>query len=50
MENLDHIISFVCAKQLLEPMRLLVTWLQENFAFQKTEEIIYIYKLVKRTD
>ena len=50
MKNLDHIISFVCAKQLLESMRLLVTWLQENFAFKKTEELIYIYKLVKRTD
>ena len=44
MKNLVHIISFVClCKQLLEPVRSLVTYLQGNFEFKKTEEkIIHI--------
>ena len=42
MKNFSHIISFSCAKQLLELMRLLVTCLKRNFAFKKIDEIILI--------
>ena len=49
MKDFGHIISFVCAKQLLEPMRPVVTSLQGKlaevyFGFKKIEEVIYIYE------
>ena len=52
MISFGHIFSFVCAKQMLEPMRLLVTALQEKFAevyfgFQKIEEIIKSYTEIR---
>ena len=42
--NFGHVVRFVCAKQLLEPMRLLVSCPQSNFIFKKIDEIIHIYK------
>ena len=47
MKDFGHIISFVCAKQLLEPMRPVITSLQGKlaevyFGFKKIEEVIYI--------
>ena len=42
MKNFSHIISFACAKQLLELMPLLVTCLKRNFAFKKIDEKILI--------
>ena len=50
MKNFVHIISFVCAKQQLEPMRWFVTYLQGNFGFKKIEEIIDIKKIRERCD
>ena len=44
MKNFVHIIIFACEKQLLESMWSLVTCLQENSGFRKSEEIIHIYK------
>ena len=44
MKNVDHIISFVCVKEMLKPMRSLVSCLQGNFRFKKAMEIIHIYK------
>ena len=46
IENFSPVISFVCAKQLLEPMRL-VTRLQDNFEFKKIEEIIHTYNEIR---
>lgn len=48
MISFEHIFSFVCAKEMLEPMRPLVTALQGRlvevyFGFQKIEEIIKCY-------
>ena len=45
MKDFGHIISFVCAKQLLEPMRPVVTSLQGKlaevyFGFKKIVEVI----------
>ena len=49
MKDFGHIISFVCEKQLPEPMRPVVTSLQGKLAevyigFKKIEEVIYIYE------
>mgnify|MGYP000194039022 CR=1 FL=1 len=48
MISLEHIFSFVCAKEMMEPMRPHVTALQGKlvevyFGFQKIEEIIKCY-------
>ena len=52
MISFGHIFSFVCAKEMLEPVRLLVTALQEKFAevyfgFQKIEKIIKSYTEIR---
>ena len=44
VKNLGHIISLVCAKQLLELMRSLVNYLQGNYGIKKIEDIIRVYK------
>ena len=44
MKNLGHVISFVCAKQQVEPMRSLVTCPQGNFGVKKIEEVNHIYE------
>ena len=43
MKNCRYIISLIYAKQLLEPIRSFVFYLQGNFEFKKIEEIIHIY-------
>ena len=47
MKKLDYTISCVCAKQLLEPMRTSVTYLQGNLRFKMIEEIIHTYKEIR---
>ena len=37
-KSFDRIASSVCVKQLLEPMRSLLTYLQRNFGFKKIED------------
>ena len=48
MKNFGHIISLVCVKQLLGPMRSLVACLQGNFGFKKVEEIIHSFKQTRK--
>ena len=43
----DYVISFICVKELLEPIRSLVTCLQDNFEFKGIAEIIHIYKEIR---
>ena len=52
MISFRHIFSFVCAKEVLEPMRPLVTALQGRLVeaylgFQKIEEIIKCYTEIR---
>ena len=52
MSNFGHIVNFVCAKELLEPMRPLVCALQGElmevyFGFQKIEEVICCYQEIR---
>ena len=52
MISFGHIFSFVCAKEMLEPMQPLVTALQGRFlevyfGFQKIEGIIKPYKEIR---
>jgi len=49
MVNLGHIVNFVCAKDLLEPMRPLVTLLQGElievyFGCSKIDEVNHSYE------
>lgn len=48
MKIFGHVISFVCPKQLLEPMRSLLTWLHRHFEFKKIEEVNHIYKEIRK--
>ena len=43
-KKFGYIISFVCAKQLVEPMRISVTCPQGSLRFKKKGEIIQTYK------
>ena len=50
--NFGHIVNFVCAKELLEPMRPIVCALQGKlievyFGFQKIEEVIFSYQEIR---
>lgn len=52
MTSFGHIVSFVCAKEMLEPMRPLVTALQGRlvevyFGFQKIKEVVSSYTDVR---
>ena len=52
MISFGHIVSFICAKEMLEPMRPLVTALQGRlvevyFGFQKIEEVIKSYAEIR---
>ena len=52
MTNFEQILSFIIAKQMLEPMRTLVSALQGElidvyFGFQKIDEIISCYANIR---
>ena len=51
-QSFGYIVSFICAKEMLEPMRPLVTALQGRlvevyFGFQKIEEVINCYAEIR---
>ena len=44
LKKFGQIINFVCAKQVLEPIRSFITCLQDNYGLRKIEKIIHTYK------
>ena len=53
MTHFGHVVSFVCSKELLEPMRPLVNTLQGRdvevyFGFRKMDEVIASYNDIQR--